>query len=547
MKDLSMNVTRCAVVVAVVVGVLAVSQAVRAQDLEQLMKASQGNMISTPAETIPRQTPAEGMFAVDIPIDPDTYELGPGDVLGISIPRQTGGFFQVTISPDGSLVVPNMSPISIAGMTISQAQAYLSKEWSQGRAGVHLGLLQMRRVRVSIGGAVKVPGQYIATPLDRSSVLVDLAGGFLENASPRRATLQHLDGQSENVDLLRYQRSGNLDANPRLKAGDYLIVHPQPTIVPTINVGGAVVASGTFPWLEGDHLFDAIELAGGVLWKNQDVVILTRFESTQMYHSDTLSLIQFRANHERGPELLPGDVIQVPHVFTDVERGAVWVEGEVLHPGIYPIVIGRSRLSDVIAMAGGFTNDAWLDGARIWKKWREQDPRQQVGLSLDTLEFPTYRFIDTEVLRLYFWSERRDYLPTDFAMAFQGSGPERERNNVVLFDSLTISVPRRQTLVLVTGQVNHPGYYDYVAGWNYRDYIRQAGGFSKIAYKSRTRIVPFERGVWLKASKSMQVKGGDMIFIPEFEERRNWDRIQSIVSFIVQIATLYIFVQSATR
>ena len=267
------------VLVVALFGGLVFSQAVLAQDLESLLQSSQGSMLNAPTETIPLKTPEEGMTAVDVPIDPDTYKLGPGDVIGISIPRQVGGFLQVTISPDGSLVVPNMSPITIAGMTITQAQKFISKEWSRGQAGVHIGLLQMRRVRVSIGGAVRMPGQYIATPLDRASVLVDIAGGLMESASLRRATLHHLDGTTENVDLLRYQRSGSLSSNPRLMAGDHLIIHKRALSIPTIDVGGAVVVPGSFPWLEHDRLMDAIELSGGLLWSGQDTVIITRFRS----------------------------------------------------------------------------------------------------------------------------------------------------------------------------------------------------------------------------------------------------------------------------
>lgn len=542
-----MNEIRRAVVFTVLAVAIGVVQTASAQDLEQLMKSASGSAISAPSETIPRETPQQDRFAVDIPIDPNTYRLGPGDVIGLSVPRDVGGFLQVTISPDGSLVVPNMSPIHIAGMTITEAQQYMSKVWSPGRAGIHLGLLQMRRVRVSIGGAVKSPGQYIATPLDRASVLVDLAGGLLDDASSRRATLQHLDGKTENVDLLRYQRSGSLDANPRLQAGDHLIIQQRPAIVPTIGVGGAVVAPGTFAWLEGDDLTDAIELAGGTLWVSQDTLILTRFTSVRDFHSDTLSLEQIRSSGGRGPKLFPGDVIQLPHVFANIERGAVWVEGEVHRPGIYPIVIGRTRLSEVIKMAGGFNTDAWLGGARIWKNWREEDPRQQAGLGLDTLPASTDRFIDTEILRLYSRSVRRDYVPTDFEKAFHGTSEEREVNNIALFDSLTISIPRRQTLVLVAGQVKNPGYYALVDGWNYRDYISKAGGFDKTAYKGRTRIVPFEKGVWLKASKSLPIQGGDMIFVPEVDEGKGWEKNRDIVSILLQAFTLVILYLNATK
>jgi NADH:ubiquinone oxidoreductase subunit F (NADH-binding) len=46
----------------------------------------------------------------------------------------------------------------------------------------------------------------------------------------------------------------------------------------------------------------------------------------------------------------------------------VSVRGEVQNPGIYPVNFGQTRLKDVIAQAGGFTNKAYLPLAYITRR-----------------------------------------------------------------------------------------------------------------------------------------------------------------------------------
>jgi len=518
---------------------------VQAQELNNYLTKQAGGqqtILGIEPEVIPRETPPEAVFALDEAVDPDEYVLAPGDVLGISMPRLVGSFMQVMVGPDGSLIIPNLAPIKVEGLTITEARNFVRSSFTNGSESVQIGLLQMRRQRVSVGGEIEKPGQYILTPADRAIVLVQLAGGTKPNAHKRRATIKHRDGSTENFDMLRYLNYGSLDANPRLLAGDHLIIQKTLANEPKIDVGGGVVIPGSYPWLESDHLLDVIEVGGGLLeGLASDTVIITRFTTSRDFASDTTLFSNLKPG-DRGPVISAGDVVTVLMKQNFVTRAAVQVRGEVRQPGSYPIIAGETRLSEVIAKAGGFTPDAWLGGARIKKEWADNDLRILDARGLDSLVLKTTRYIDEEIVRNYSRFNRHDYYPTDFEKVFGSDSAERAVYDVVLYDSLTISVPRPVETVVVTGQVMSPGLISYTEGWGVKDYIKAAGGFAKSGNKSRVRVVPYESGVWLKAKRGYVVQPGDMVFVPEIDEDAAIQARNDLANIFVQTGTFIVLI-----
>lgn len=520
---------------------LVAGSAMAQSDLSSMMQQQQksGSMIEQTGEVLPLATPEEAMFALDEPIDPDEYTLGPGDVLGVSIPRLVGGYVQIMIGPDGTLAVPNLPVVKVTGMTITEARAFLSNTWSQSGKGVQMGLMQMRRMRVSVGGEVMVPGQYIVTPMDRASVLVELAFGKKRGAHQRRATLVHRDGSQQNVDLLRYNNFGALDANPRLQAGDHLVIFPKRVYSPVIAVGGAVVKPGSFPWIDGDDVMSAIQLAGGfdtpVLG---DSIWISHLGDNGSVTVEAIAIAGLDFETNRGVTLLPGDAIRVDEKELGPTRGSIVVSGEVNRPGAYPVIPGETKLSDVIKMAGGFTQYAWLEGARVWRPWNNTDPRSEYARSLDSLTTRFDRYIDVEATRQFLRDSGRDYLYADFKRLYpQGAAPDLSYD-VVVYDSMQVTVPREIKTVLVSGQVIHPGIIAYHEGWSYKDYVKQAGGFAKSAEKKRTRLIPYGSNVWYSLKSKNDIQPGDIIFVPEIDEKAKQQSFSDLAYLVLQGGTL---------
>ncbi len=491
-------------------------------------------------ERIPRSIPEEAVFALDGIVDPDQYIVGPGDVLGVSLRGGSGWFYQTVITPEGQLIVPRMPMLAVAGLTLNETRDLVSREWGGGeRNQIDLALFQIRQIRVSIGGAVVQPGQYIVSAEDRASNLVGLAGGLdTEVASLRRAQLVLDDGERSTVDLLRYYRYGAKQANPKLQAGSHLIVAQREQDAPTVTVGGNVTHPGTYELLSSDHLQELLQVAGGVVNPElSDSVVITHYRPQGDYESRQLPLAGILEGDRRGPRLAPGDLVFVPYTREIPERAVVMLRGEIERPGVYPIVEGQTRLREVLQRAGGLTEHAYLPGGRVWKEIGPADPRRVEASRIDTLNPIRLNALEVQFSNYFNQTMNRDYLSVDFEELFEEDG---EKSNIVLFDSLVVEIPRELTRVIVAGMVERPGYYDHVEGYDYKDYIDLAGGYAENAQKSWTRLIPYGQGRWKMASSSDRVQPGDMVFVPEKQPTRAWDEFRGYLGVALQLGTLVV-------
>jgi polysaccharide biosynthesis/export protein len=490
-------------------------------------------------------TSQQSSMALDAPIDPDTYILGPGDLLGISLRGGMGVYYNSVISPEGNLIIPQLPMLKLDGLSLTNAKQMIVESWSNdiGDIPIDISLLQMRQMRVSVGGSVKYPGQYVVTPADRALTLIELAGGLTDEASERHAVLISVTGQRTPVDFLRYRRFGSREVNPLLSAGAHLVVEP---VMPAddisfIEVGGAVVFPQTYEWIEGDVVLDVIEVSGGFRSvADQDSILLTRFvEGKPVTEAVDLS----NAQYGRGPALQSGDLVYVPHDLSKTPtRASVLVRGEVERPGRYPIMADHTRLLDLLEQAGGMTGDAYLRGSRVWRLRSESSRIMQEIERLDTTEAALIARSDANFLRDYKRSMDRDYVDVDFVELLDGDDQAVAENNIVLVDSLVVNIPRKVYHIRVLGAVERPGVYSFREGWDYKDYIKEAGGYLKEADKRNVRQLDYQGSQFLLARNDLPVYAGDTIFIPEKWLPPFWDVFTQYFAVFLQAATLTVLI-----
>jgi hypothetical protein len=103
---------------------------------------------------------------------PTNYKLGPGDEVAIDIWGASQISMQETISPDGNIYVENLGPVHLSGLTITQANNHLKRQFGQIYSGINgdapnsnisLSLAQNRTIQVHVMGEVENPGRYNIT------------------------------------------------------------------------------------------------------------------------------------------------------------------------------------------------------------------------------------------------------------------------------------------------------------------------------------------------------------------------------------------------
>jgi len=534
--------------------------------LEVLPQAGEQPLEGPLQPLLREEQPTEGQ-PLEGAIDPQTYLLGPGDLIGISIMGDVDQEFLARVSVDGTLRISTLGIIQAAGKTFAAAKAEILEEARRSYHSEEIAvyLVQLRSFKASIGGMVWVPGTYTLTATDRAVALLARAGGFynpvhgeetpepanapvnlerekkeevipeLPGYSARRAQLIHLDGSSEPVDLLMFLRAGRPEGNPYLRDGDFLLVPPLNPKSGVLGIYGAVNRQGLLEYVPGDNLERALLLAGGLTDAAQrDSIEIARFSrSGREFHIFYVDLDDPAA---QAMSLQPDDRIYVREQAQYHPRCQVELRGEVMKPGWYPVAETGTPLVDVVQLAGGFTPKASLYEATLTRKFGQEllDPeyerlRTMPPVQMNALEYQYFKNKSQEI---------KGRVVVDFyALFVKGDSTQ----NILLRDQDILEIPPLTHTVKVTGQVNQPGIVSFVPGRDCNYYIKESGGFAWHAARSRVRIIKAVTGKWLKPGHA-QIEEGDTIFIPAKPERDNWLLLKDVMLLVSQVATIYLIV-----
>jgi len=483
-----------------------------------------GSKVSAESRSVP----------LDSPVDPDYYVVGPGDILALNIWSSSPVDLQLTVTPEGVLLIPAVGAVDLEGATLSEARATVSPLVSRKypNAKISLTLLVPRKLTVQISGEVMREGMLEMYGVQRVHNLIEEANtlpttqvtkyfydvelqALRQKASLRYITIQRLDGSTHRVDLVRYALTGDPTWNPYLQEGDQVFVPSRGPRDNRIGVYGGVVRNLAVEFVPGDSLSDLIKLGMGLRTPhNAERSVLTRLseDGTRM---DTLlvdvpAILEGRAANQ---VLRAGDRLLVPVVRDDREGNTVYLEGEFVRPGIYPITRANTRLTEVVAAAGGFTPNANLSAAtvmrvRIARPDRPDELEQERLLSLRTslaIEDSSYYLTET-ALRL-----KGEVVAVDFNRLF-GEGDTTKDVTLRNFDR--VIVPTKSGTVYVFGQVISPGHVPFQAGEASAFYIARAGGFTNDARTSDVKVIKGNTRTWLDPDETI-IEDGDFIWVPK--------------------------------
>ena len=177
-------------------------------------------------------------LALEQPIDPKNYVLGPGDRLRINI---SGGVFEepitgewslenidnyILVDPTGNLIIPRFGSLNVLGMTLADLKNEVSRrarDQIYEEAQVAVNLIRVRTFRILTYGAVNQPGFITVTPVTRLFDCLRYAKGVHKYAHSDLVYLNR-DGERTPIDLKTFLAEGDLQSNPVVKEGDRIYV-----------------------------------------------------------------------------------------------------------------------------------------------------------------------------------------------------------------------------------------------------------------------------------------------------------------------------------
>lgn len=310
------------------------------------------SMLSRALETARRAPDGRTIIPLQDAIDPDTYRLGPGDRLVLGIWGATDLILDVVIAADGTLLVPSVGAIPIAGITLREGAARVkaTAAASYAQSEMTLTLANPGLIRVPITGQVASPGIYELAATYRIADLIRLAGGLLPGAQTRAIEI-HRDGTAvREIDLLAHFTDGVVADNPPLYAGDRVHVPPaaesyrvRGIFRPTVEIArGSVIDRPFEPQTmrisaKADDDLAFLLRATGAACDAQGVWVMRRDEAPTWIAPDETA----------GFTLAPGDIVEIPFA-----REWIAVGGAVTRPGLYPYLPGET-VADYVYAAGG--------------------------------------------------------------------------------------------------------------------------------------------------------------------------------------------------
>ena len=408
--------------------------------------------------------------------------------------------------------------------------------------------------RVEIKGAVYRPGSYaIGQDIRTVRDLILKADGLLEEAFTNRGVL-HRENPDRKLEIISVNTKGILDGTEpdiALQKNDALFI---PSIYDleakgTLEINGEVFAPGIFPVAANTKLEDLIIMAGGLTEAASTVRVdvtrrFTDNKSTkkqkEISETYTFSVKDgFVIEGEQGFILEPYDQVFVRRSPGYTPKINVTINGEVEFEGNYALNERNERLSDVIKQAGGLTEFAYLEGARLERQLTYDEYLQAKELMAMVVSNNKVDGNDSivvpEVTRTY---------PVGINLVEIMKNPH-SAIDPVLHDGDVIIIPQLMTTVSISGSVRKPNSIVYDPKKDLKGYISEAGGYAERARKSGTFIL-YPNGHIKELGRSASAKniiGGSKIIVPQ-KAKSQWNlgttmsTISTSVSMLAVIASL---------
>lgn len=378
---------------------------------------------------------------------PTNYVLGPGDEVFIDIWGTNQASIRQTISPDGTINIPDIGVVNLNGMTVKEADSYMRRKLGQiysvdgedAKSDIKLTLGNIRTIQVNLMGEVANPGTYYLSSLSNLYHALHRAGGVSDLGSLRDIKLVRKGKTIATIDIYDLILNGKADGNVLLEEGDIIIVPPYSQIV---ELDGNVKRPMAYELKEGETVQDLIGYAGGFTsdaYQDNLRMVRQNGREYQVYTIDQPDYAAFK--------LMDGDVLTVGAML-DRFTNKIEVNGAVYRPGVYQLGDGIQTVSQLIAKADGLKGDAFTNRALLH--------REREDLTLEVI-------------------------PVDIKAVLNGTAEDikLQKNDVLYIPS----VHDLQDLGYITvgGEVARPGRFVYAENTTLEDAIMQAGGLLESA------------------------------------------------------------------
>lgn len=379
---------------------------------------------------------------------PKNYQLGPDDELNIHIFGDVLDNFKVTVSPEGTVKILNLSPIYVNGLSIDAASERIISRLRQLYQGLNkpgsgssaqVTLAGVRSIKVTLTGEVNFPGSYTVSSLATVFNALYLAGGPNRNGSFRNIRVIRGNKVVRTLDLYDFLLRADQKDNIHLNDQDIIRVSDYENRVELV---GEVKRPYIYELVKGESFKDLLRYSGGFTEKAYTYTINVRRNTSREIKLMNIS-------QEEVETFLPnnGDVYTVGTIIERYEN-RVEIQGAVFRPGNYAIEPGLNTVKELIKKSEGLREDAFLNRATLTRRKENYDP---------------------------------EILSIDLGKILRGEAADISLQREDVLQVYSINNLREKRYVNIVGEVNAPGEFEFKEGMKVGDLILLAKGLKESA------------------------------------------------------------------
>lgn len=279
---------------------------------------------------------------------PETYVLGVGDQIRVTIFGISQADLLLTINESGFIAPTGIAQIYLKGLSLKEARKLIRNRFSVAYRfqsdEFAVTLQKARMINVNVFGEVKKSGSIQISALNSAINALVAAGGVTEIASVRNIELLRGD-KREKIDLYAFLNNPSIQFRYDLQHNDIIYV---PVAQKIINLEGAVKRPLFYELNGKEGLKELINYAGGVQYNANVELIQVERSMGLKPQLNEYSLKEVLAG-KLVVDLFDGDVVRLKQSSLPLDEYTA-IEGAVYYPGNYAWKDGQT-LNEVLVKA----------------------------------------------------------------------------------------------------------------------------------------------------------------------------------------------------
>lgn len=383
---------------------------------------------------------------------PRDYRVGPNDELHIDVYGMAEATYDLTVSKEGNIRIPNAGIAQVSGLTLDAAESIIKKKLSSiyssisfGQTSVSVSINKIRSIKVYMMGEVVSPGSYTLSSVSSVFNALNACGGPSKNGTMRNIKVIRAGKEIAQVDLYEFLVKGSMPSNTSLQDQDVIQVSPYEN---RVTVNGEVKREGIYELKKGETLENLLDFCGGFT----DEAYTERISVTRNMNGEkSVADVSKELFSMFAPAA--GDIFQISKMLEKYSN-RVQILGSVFRPGVYALD-EKMSLKDLINKANGLTEDAFMENATV--------VRLQEDLTPEIISFNV-----------------KDLMEGRFNL-------ELRKEDVVTIGGKNDFDYKKQ--ISVYGKVLAPGSFPYYENATLRDVLFLSKGFSEHANTEKIEVV----------------------------------------------------------